>query len=164
MAFSIIGSDAAGVFYGIQSLRSMIPIEAYQNKSSSFSVPHVIIEDAPRFGFRGLHLDVSRNFQTKETILRVLDLLSFYKINRFLFYTTEDEGWRLEIKDLPELTEVGAQREHTSGRKRRCFIRLMAQAHLQRLKTNLVMDIIPEKILLKFLNMRMNDTSKLFRN
>ena len=113
----ITGSDAAGVFYGIQSLRSLIPIDAYQNKSASFSLPLVKIDDAPRFGFRGLHLDVSRNFQTKETILRVLDLLSFYKINRFLFYTTEDEGWRLEIEDLPELTEVGAQREHTSGKE-----------------------------------------------
>jgi hexosaminidase len=114
---SISGSDAAGVFYGIQSLRALIPIEVYQKKSSSFSLPHVLIEDAPRFTFRGLHLDVSRNFQTKETILRLLDLLSFYKINRFLFYTTEDEGWRLEIKDLPELTTVGAQREHTSGKE-----------------------------------------------
>ena len=113
----ITGSDAAGVFYGIQSLRSMIPIEAYQKKSSVLFAAHVIVEDAPRFGFRGLHLDVSRNFQTKETILRVLDLLSFYKINRFLFYTTEDEGWRLEIKDLPELTDVGAQRQHTSGKE-----------------------------------------------
>jgi hexosaminidase len=113
----ISGSDAAGVFYGIQSLRSLIPIEAYQKKSPSFPLQHVVVEDAPRFGFRGLHLDVSRNFQTKETILRLLDLLSFYKINRFLFYTTEDEGWRLEIKDLPELTDVGAQRQHTSGKE-----------------------------------------------
>ena len=114
---SIVGSDPAGVFYGIQSLRSLIPVEAYKEKSTTFTLPHVIVEDAPRFGFRGLHLDVSRNFQTKETILRLLDLISFYKINRFLFYTTEDEGWRLEIKDLPELTEVGAQRQHASGKE-----------------------------------------------
>lgn len=113
----INGSDAAGVFYGIQSLRSLIPIEAYQNKSTSIRFPVVSIEDAPRFAFRGLHLDVSRNFQTKETVLRMLDLLSFYKINRFLFYTTEDEGWRLEIKDLPELTTVGAERKHTTGKE-----------------------------------------------
>ncbi len=112
---SIIGSDAAGVFYGIQSLRSLIPVESYRKQTPSFSVPFVVVEDAPRFAFRGLHLDVSRNFQTKETVLRLLDLLSFYKVNRFLFYTTEDEGWRLEIRDLPELTETGAQRQHTSG-------------------------------------------------
>lgn len=113
----ISGSGAAGVFYGIQSLRSMIPVETYQERPADFSLPSVTVIDAPRFAFRGLHLDVSRNFQTKETILRLLDLLSFYKLNRFLFYTTEDEGWRLEIRDLPELTTVGAQREHTSGKE-----------------------------------------------
>ena len=112
----ISGSDAAGVFYGIQSLRSLVPVEAFKTKLPSIDVPFIHVEDAPRFRFRGLHLDVSRNFQTKETILRLLDLLSFYKINRFLFYTTEDEGFRLEIKDLPELTETGAQREHTYGK------------------------------------------------
>ena len=114
---SIAGSDAAGVFYGIQSLRSLIPLEAYSKKVASISLPFLSIKDAPRFGFRGLHMDVSRNFQTKETVLRVLDLLSFYKINRFLFYTTEDEGWRLEIDGLPELTTVGARRQHTSGKE-----------------------------------------------
>jgi hexosaminidase len=112
---TITGGDAAGVFYGIQSLRAMIPMESYTSNPSTISIPAVTIEDAPRFGFRGLHLDVSRNFQTKESILRLLDLLSFYKVNRFLFYVTEDEGWRLEINDLPELTETGAQRVHTSG-------------------------------------------------
>jgi hexosaminidase len=113
----ISGSDDAGVFYGIQSLRACIPLKAYAPKSGTLRLPNLHAKDAPRFAFRGLHLDVSRNFQTKETILRTLDLLSFYKINRFLFYTTEDEGWRLEIKDLPELTDVGAQRQHTSGKE-----------------------------------------------
>jgi hexosaminidase len=114
---TIKGSDRAGVFYGIQTLRALIPISAYQKKNASLSLPSVVVEDAPRFAFRSLHLDVSRNFQTKETILSLLDLLSFYKINRFLFYTTEDEGWRVEIKDLPELTTVGAQRQHTTGKE-----------------------------------------------
>lgn len=113
---TITGSDAAGVFYGIQSLRALIPLEAWRDRSA-FSLPVITVEDAPRFGFRGLHMDVSRNFQTKETILRTLDLLSFYKINRFLLYTTEDEGWRLEIEGLPELTTVGAKREHTYGKE-----------------------------------------------
>lgn len=114
---TIKGSDPAGVFYGIQSLRALIPISAYREKTTTTKLPFVTVEDAPRFAFRGLHLDVSRNFQTKETILRLLDLLSFYKINRFLFYTTEDEGWRVEIDDLPELTTVGAQRQHTTGKE-----------------------------------------------
>jgi hexosaminidase len=114
---SITGSDAAGVFYGVQSLLALIPTATYLTPSAAISLNYVQIEDAPRFEFRGMHLDVSRNFQTKETILRLLDLLAFYKVNQFLFYTTEDEGWRLEIDGLPELTQVGAQREHTSGKE-----------------------------------------------
>lgn len=112
---TIIGSDPSGVFYGIQSVGALIPPEAYANKTSDLSLPFVSIEDAPRFGFRALHMDVARNFQSKETILRTLDLMAFYKLNRFLLYTTEDEGWRLEIDGLPELTTVGARRQHTFG-------------------------------------------------
>lgn len=114
---AITGSDAAGVFYGIQSLLALIPTTTYLKPAVNISLNYVQIEDAPRFEFRGMHLDVSRNFQTKETILRLLDLLAFYKVNKFLFYTTEDEGWRLEIDGLPELTKIGAQREHTSGKE-----------------------------------------------
>lgn len=109
----IEGADAAGVFYGVQSLLALIPFETYGKKNVELNA--LKIEDAPRFHTRGLHVDVSRNFQTKETILRTLDLMAFYKLNHFLLYTTEDEGWRLEIDGLPELTEVGAQRQHTSG-------------------------------------------------
>lgn len=111
----IVGSDAAGVFYGIQSLLALAPLSAHQNLSKSIKFEKVSIQDAPRFGFRGLHTDLGRNFQSKETIFRNLDIISFYKINKFLFYMTEDEGWRLEIPGLPELTDVGAQREHTAS-------------------------------------------------
>ncbi len=107
----IEGSDAAGVFYGIQSLLALIPFEAYGKNAVELQA--MKIEDAPRFHTRGLHVDVSRNFQTKETILRTLDLMAAYKLNHFLLYTTEDEGWRLEIEGLPELTDVGGQRQHT---------------------------------------------------
>ncbi|WP_428656524.1 family 20 glycosylhydrolase [Runella sp.] len=113
---SIIGSDAAGVFYGTQSLVSMIPTTVYTQKSP-IGLAYVQIEDAPRFHFRSMQLDVSRNFQNKETILRTLDILAFYKLNHFLLYTTEDEGWRLEIEGLPELTQVGAQRQHIASYK-----------------------------------------------
>ena len=112
----ITGNDQAGVFYGIQSLIAMIPLDNWQSKGS-VKLAGVSIEDAPRFGFRSVHLDVSRNFQTKETVLRILDLLAFYKINHLLLYVTEDEGWRVEIKGLPELTEVGGQRGHVAGIK-----------------------------------------------
>ncbi len=111
----INGSDAAGVFYGVQSLLSLVPLDAYLNQLKSINFERVVIHDSPRFGFRGLHMDISRNFQSKETILRVLDIISFYKLNKFLFYITEDEGWRLEIPDLPELTEIGGQRKHTNS-------------------------------------------------
>lgn len=111
----ITGGDAAGVFYGIQSLRSLIPLEAWREPSKEVVLPVVTIEDAPRFEYRGLHVDVARNFQSAETIKRILDIMSFYKLNRFLFYTTEDEGWRVEIPGLPELTEVGAFRRHADG-------------------------------------------------
>ena len=116
-SISIVGSDPAGVFYGIQSLRALIPMESLKSKGSKFTLACKKISDAPRFGFRSIHLDVGRNFQTKETILRMLDVAAYYKINHFLFYVTEDEGWRLEIKDLPELTEVGGARKHTTSYK-----------------------------------------------
>jgi hexosaminidase len=109
----ITAGHPAGVFYGIQSLRMMIPLENLKAKGNALRIPSVNIEDAPRFGFRSVQIDVSRNFQTKESIKRMLDLFALYKINRLLLYTTEDEGWRVEINGLPELTETGAQRHHT---------------------------------------------------
>ncbi len=112
---TIVGSDPAGVFYGIQSLRALIPIDALETKNNPITIPNRKIKDAPRFGFRSLQLDVSRNFQTKETVMRLLDAMAFYKLNHFLLYTTEDEGWRLEIEGLPELTDIGAQRQHTTS-------------------------------------------------
>ena len=71
------------------------------------------MEDAPRFPYRGQHLDVCRNFFAKSTVLKLLDLMAFYKLNHLQLYLSEDEGWRIEIEDLPELTAVGAQRQHT---------------------------------------------------
>jgi len=111
----LTGADAAGVFYGIQSLLALVGPETYLNPASAVEVPLVFVQDAPRFPFRSFHFDVSRNFQSKETILRMLDMMAHYKLNHFLFYTTEDEGWRLEIDGLPELTDVGARRQHVTN-------------------------------------------------
>ncbi|MDX9940751.1 MAG: family 20 glycosylhydrolase [Bacteroidales bacterium] len=110
----IEGNDRAGVFYGMQSLVALLPIEVILKETEGISLPVIHIEDAPRFGYRGLHIDVARNFQKKESILKVLDLMAFYKMNRLHFHLTEDEGWRLEIPALPELTEVGSKRGHTT--------------------------------------------------
>jgi hexosaminidase len=110
---SIKGRTAAAVFYGIQSLRAVVPVTAYEKKADVVPLPQLKVTDAPRFEYRGLHLDVVRNFQTKQSVLKVLDLMSFYKLNKFHFHLCDDEGWRLAIEGLPELTEVGSKRGHS---------------------------------------------------
>jgi len=110
----ITGSDAAGVFYGIQSLKSLIHSDLEISGSGQSSLPGVEITDFPRFEYRGFHLDVARNFQPDETVMKLMDVMSHYKLNKFHFHLTDDEGWRIEISDLPELTEVGGRRGHTT--------------------------------------------------
>lgn len=109
----IAGGDASAVFYGIQSLRALIPPEAYAGNQTAVQIPRGQVVDAPRFPYRGMHLDVARNFQSVEAVKQVLDLMAFYKLNKFHFHLTDDEGWRLSIEELPELTAVGGRRGHT---------------------------------------------------
>ncbi len=106
----IRGCTAAGVFYGIQTLRELLPIVP---GGAGLELRALTVKDAPRFGYRGLHLDVARNFQPKATVFRVLELMARYKLNALHFHLTDDEGWRLEIPGLPELTRVGSRRGHT---------------------------------------------------
>lgn len=108
-------ADGAGIFYGIQSLKSLMPMEVWKKPVTSVKIPAVSVEDAPRFGYRSFMLDVARNFQSKEEVLRILELISFYKLNTLHFHLNDDEGWRLEIPGLPELTETGAVRGHTTS-------------------------------------------------
>jgi len=110
---TIQGGDAAGVFYGIQSLLALVPVENLMGKPESINIPACIIEDAPRFAYRGMHLDVSRNFNEKEAVFKLIDVMSYYKLNKLHLHLTDDEGWRLEISKLPELTDIGAFRGHT---------------------------------------------------
>ena len=118
---TITGTSAHGVFYGIQTLRALVSPAAYSTPAIEVTLPAATIFDAPRFAYRGLHLDVARNFQTEETIERVLELMAFYKLNRLHFHLTDDEGWRLEIPGLPELTEVGGRRGHTLDESDRLY-------------------------------------------
>jgi len=111
----IEGSDSNGVFYGIQSLRALVSAEALKAKNGTASVQALNVEDAPRFDYRGMHLDVVRNFSKKETVLNMIDLMAFYKLNKFHFHITDDEGWRLEIPGLDELTTVGSKRGHSKN-------------------------------------------------
>jgi hexosaminidase len=110
----ITGSDAAGVFYGAQSLLSVLWAD---KDSTGVFAECAEITDAPRFGYRGFLLDVSRNFQQKKDVLRLIELLACYKVNKLNIRITEDEGWRIEINGLPELTQVGSKRGHAQDSK-----------------------------------------------
>src|SRR6267143_1869769 len=109
------GVSSAGIFYGLQSLRSLFPPPSPRG---GLVLPAIRIVDAPRFGYRGFMLDVARNFHPKAAVLRTLDLLARYKLNVFHIHLTYDEGWRVEIPSLPELTAVGARRGHTLDSRR----------------------------------------------
>jgi hexosaminidase len=109
----VSGTDPAGVFYGIQSLRSLLPVEPCGRIRDSITVDEVTVADAPRFAYRGMHLDVARNFKSRQFVEKLLELMAFYKLNKFHFHLTDDEGWRFAVAALPELTEVGGRRGHT---------------------------------------------------
>ena len=115
-AMTITAASAAGVFYGVQTLRQLLPPAVFNDApvtSVRWEVPSVAIEDRPRFSWRGAHLDVSRHFQPKEFVRKYIDLLALHKMNRFHWHLTDDQGWRVEIKQYPKLTEVAAWRRQT---------------------------------------------------
>ena len=107
----IAGASAAGVFYGIQTLRKSLPL--CNGKATQVSIPAVHITDAPRFAYRGTHLDVSRHFVTTDSIRQFIDMLALHNINRFHWHLTDDQGWRIEIKKYPLLTAIGSKRAQT---------------------------------------------------
>jgi hexosaminidase len=113
----IRGGGAAGVFWGAQTLRQLLGPDAFRRApvrpGTTYTIGHQSIEDAPRFPWRGLMLDVSRHFMPKEGVLRYLDLLAAHKLNVFHFHLTDDQGWRVHIKRYPKLTEVGSWRART---------------------------------------------------
>lgn len=116
-AIVIEAPGTTGVFYGIQTLRQLLPIEIEERRPVSgvdWRVPCVLIEDKPRFAWRGFMLDEGRHFHGKETVLLTLDLMTLQKLNVLHWHLTEDQGWRIEVKKYPKLTEVGSQRAGTS--------------------------------------------------
>ncbi|MFJ8312455.1 MULTISPECIES: beta-N-acetylhexosaminidase [unclassified Streptomyces] len=117
VAVLIEGATAAGVCHGVQTLRQLLGPDAFRRAplaaGRDWHLPGVTVEDGPRFGWRGLMLDVSRHFMPKDGVLRYLDLMAAHKLNVFHFHLTDDQGWRIEIKRYPRLTEVGAWRSRT---------------------------------------------------
>ncbi|WP_160143915.1 family 20 glycosylhydrolase [Chryseolinea soli] len=107
---TIAAGDGAGAFYGLRSLQSLFPSDIRSTNTSNLTLACAEIKDQPRFPMRAFMLDVARNFQSKEQVLRILDVMSLYKLNVFHFHFSDDEGWRLEIPGLPELTEIGSVR------------------------------------------------------
>ena len=107
---SINGQTENGVFYGIQTLRKSLPAEA---KGATILLPSGEVKDEPRFPYRGMHLDVCRHFFPLEFVKKYIDLLAMHNINTFHWHLTDDQGWRIEIKKYPKLTEIGSQRNRT---------------------------------------------------
>ena len=108
-AVTVEAKTPTGLFYGLQTLTQLL----FGDHTSGWSVPIVQIVDAPRFAYRGMHLDVGRHFFPVAFIKKYIDLLAMYKMNKFHWHLTDDQGWRIEIKKYPKLTEIGAYRQET---------------------------------------------------
>lgn len=108
-SINISGDTYQGTFYGVQTLIQLLPL----TKSASLKVPAATIEDHPRFSYRGLHLDVSRHFAPVEFVKKYIDYIALHKMNYFHWHLTDDQGWRIEIKKYPALTQVGGWRNGT---------------------------------------------------
>jgi hexosaminidase len=113
----IAGRTAHGVFHGIQSLLHLLPVAAWRAPQPSLTLPFCRITDAPAFAYRGQHFDVARNLSDKRMVLRLIDLLALYKMNALHLHLTDDEGWRLEMPSLPELTSYGSVRGFSPGER-----------------------------------------------
>ena len=107
---TIEGSTAAGVFYGIQTLRKSMPV---LDKSEDITLPATVIADEPRFGYRGMMLDSGRHFWSVDFVKKYIDIMALHNMNTFHWHLSEDQGWRIEIKKYPKLTEVGSIRKRT---------------------------------------------------
>jgi hexosaminidase len=105
-----IAGRGAGLFYGVQSLLQLVPA----SPSGAVALPAAVIEDHPRFAYRGMHLDVSRHFFSIDEVKRYIDVMAAYKLNAFHWHLTDDQGWRIEIKRYPKLTQVGGSRAQST--------------------------------------------------
>ena len=112
----VAASDLRGFNYAIQTLKQLMPVQIFGNEKTegiNWSIPCVAINDAPRFAYRGMHLDEARHFFGVEEVKRYIDIMEVHKLNTLHWHLTDDQGWRIEIKKYPELTEIGAVRSGT---------------------------------------------------
>lgn len=113
---NISASYPAGIFYGIQTLRQLLPVELESDnvvENVEWEISCLKIEDFPRFSWRGYMLDEARHFHGKDVVKRILDFMALLKLNKFHWHLTDDQGWRIEVKKYPNLTEIGSKREET---------------------------------------------------
>lgn len=110
----ITGGDATGVFYGIQSLLALLPVETWKKPHETVNINAVKNTDKAAFAYRVMRLDLARNYNDPDQFFNGSRIMAFYKMNKLHLHLTEDEGWRLEIEELPELTGVGGYRGHTT--------------------------------------------------
>ena len=106
---TITGSSEAGIFYGIQTLRKSLPVTGQKE----ISFPAVQILDEPEYRYRGMHLDVGRHFFSTDFIKKYIDIIALHNLNTFHWHLTDDQGWRIEIKKYPKLTEIGSKRKES---------------------------------------------------
>ena len=109
-------SGLNGFKYAVQTIKQMLPVAVYgtaEAADAEWTLPCVVIKDEPRFGYRGMHLDVSRHFYDIDAVKRYLDIMEIHKLNTLHWHLTDDQGWRVEIKKYPELTEKGSVRKGT---------------------------------------------------
>lgn len=115
---TVTASTDAGRFYAMETIKQLLPAEVYGPKGfagKQWSLPCCRIVDEPKFAWRGMHLDCGRYFYPKEEVMKFIDMMAMHKQNMFHWHLTEDQGWRIEIKKYPKLTEVGAWRKETAG-------------------------------------------------
>ena len=106
----IEGATAAGVFYGVQTLRKSIPVD---KSLTEVTLPAVVVKDAPRFGYRGVMLDCARHYFPVKFVKQFIDLIAMHNMNVFHWHLTDDQGWRIEVKKYPDLAKIGSVREKT---------------------------------------------------
>ncbi len=111
----VLANTDAGLFYALQTVRQLLPADAFTTSQAKLYLPQIEITDKPRFGWRGMLLDCGRHFMDINFVKRYIDLLAYHKMNKFHWHLTEDQGWRIEIKKYPKLTTTSAFRKETDG-------------------------------------------------